>query len=276
MGQEELPVKQKQYYNSGFTLTEIIIASFITLMLMTVVLMVLNVGRRAYDYSAYSFYLTEDTYAATEWIKKDLMQTNLSTIQVYPQKNDPKEPPGISLISAFDPQDGNFKFNDFGRPRWQTHVFYTLVPTNNPHGQGDEPYKVGQLIRWEMPLSDNSNIPFTSTILPSLISNLANKRVILHHVLMPGQDVKDLRKLDEFGGFRISFVRREYDHSDHNTLKETISKINPANINDTSSGNLKTSGNTGLVQVDLVILETSRETGKPNLMDLSFRIKPRN
>jgi prepilin-type N-terminal cleavage/methylation domain-containing protein len=262
---------EKQRNNPGFTLIEIMISAFIALLLITVAFTVLHVGRKTYDYSAYSFYLTEDTYAATEWIKKDLMQTNLSTIRVFPQSDNPDEPPGISMISAFDPQDGTFKFNNYGRPMWKTHVFYTLVPSQNPDEKGLRSYKIGQLIRWEIPLSKESNVPTASTVLPSLISNIGNKRTIINKVLLPGQDVKGIRKLDKFGGFRVSFVRRE-----RGIDEDRLSEINPANVSDTNKGILSTSGNTSLVQVDLVIQETSRETGSPNLIDLSFRVKPRN
>jgi hypothetical protein len=255
----------------GFTLVEIIISSFIAILIMTVALTLLHAGRKAYDYSIHSFYLSEDSYYATEWIKKDLMQSSLSSIRIYPNKNNPLENPGVSMISAFDPKSGNFRFNDYGRPGWQAHVFYTLVPSGHQVELGDKTYRSGQLIRWELPLSKENNLPVPSAVLPSLFTQGINKRTIIQSVILPGENIIGDRKLDKFGGFKISFVRRDYGSG-----VETLSETNPADISDSDRGSYVTSGNTQLVQVDLVIQEISRTTGQPNVIDLPFRIKPRN
>ena len=177
---------------------------------------------------------------------------------------------------------------------------------------GNRKIKIGNLYRWVLPLDKDSinTYPISTKVLPwdkKQKEPSSNRHLIAKEVIMPGQpidpDKTDLQSI----GFRVTFVRIDPD-----TGKETLSYTNPALVSDidtsaskkggkkeengkesneeTKKGTNKNNppgitekgktltpdGNTELVNVELTVWQLSRETGKPNAFDISFRVKPRN
>ncbi len=215
----------------GFTLTELIIASFIALILTTVILTIFFFGRKTYDYSSYSYLVTEETYNAIEWLKRDIAQTNLSSIRVYYDDDKQMKPIGISLESAVDSKDGTFTFDNDGTAKWTGHIFYCVEPSGEKV-IGDTKIKIGSLVRWELPLDKEeiSTYPIATDILPWDIKQNrkeSNRRIVAKEVILPGQPLNlDDKKLQSIG-FRVTFVR-----TDPDTGKEVLSFVNPALVSD--------------------------------------------
>ncbi|MCD4782780.1 MAG: hypothetical protein K8T10_03000 [Candidatus Eremiobacteraeota bacterium] len=264
----------KKRKSQGFTFAEIIIASFVALLLMGIVFTIFFYGKRIYDYSSYSYSISEKAYAPIIWLKYELMETSLNTIKVYPDEKNKKEPPGVSFESAHNPGTGRFEFSKFGAPKWSKHVFYTLVPAGEKQ-LGNHKLKTSDLIRWELKLQGENPIPFSSEILPSSEMQKipeANRRLILKNVIPPLQYLGDKKKIDEYGGFDVFFVRK-----DTKKGEGIESKINPSEITDENTrGTSGTITNTELIKVEITVLEFSSTTGKPNAFNITFMVKPKN
>ena len=112
---------------------------------------------------------------------------------------------------------------------------------------------------------------------------MANRRAILRNVVLPGQDLNNDKKVDEYEGFRVLFVRLKKSGS----TQEIFSATNPMFVtdddsdkkyNDTggSDDDFNTSTNTRMIQVNLTIMEMSNATGEPNYFMVKFRLAPRN
>ena len=264
----------------GFTLTELIIASFMALIITTIMITVFLYGRKAYDYASHSYFITRETYSAIEWIKKDLSQTSLNTIRVYHDKKDNNEYVGVSMETAVDSKKESFVFDEDGTAKWTGHIFYLVIPDAEKEIEGKK-IKIGKLMRWEKPLDDENNIPYpmATDILPwekKYIGKNANLRCVANEVIMPGQDLTDSKK-KKIPGFRVTFVR-----IDPVSGEEILSDINPSLVSDKesdSSNNSKSltpAGNTELVNVEMSVFQVSRETNQTNAFDISFRVKPKN
>ena len=105
----------------GFTLTEMIIAMVLAMIIMSTIIMIFSFGRRAYDYASYSYSINQDTYAAINWIGKEMSQTNLSSIMVYPNK-----------INAAEKQ----RFFPSSVPATPTRAAFSSAITALPSGTG--------------------------------------------------------------------------------------------------------------------------------------------
>ena len=298
----------------GFTLTELVISSFIALILITIILTIFFFGRKSYDYSSYSYLVTEETYTAIKWLKRDIAQTSLNSIRVYYDEDKQMKPIGISMESAIDQKNETFTFDKDGTAKWTGHIFYCVEPSGEKL-IGNTKIKIGSLVRWELPLEKDeiSTYPIATDILPwdtKQNRKEANRRIIAKEVILPGQPLNlDDKKLESVG-FRVTFVRIDPD-----TGKEVLSYTNPSLVSDvdnemqekdgtggnsgtpdkkdktleTEKGKEKTTkavmengkiltpdGNTELVNVELTVWQISQATGQPNAFDITFRVMPRN
>lgn len=269
---------KKRGKGSGFTLVEILIASFMALIIMGVIITVFIYARKAYDYAEFSYVLDEDVYAAVKWIKKDLAGTNLSTIWVISDdeldrfKHSKKEFPVLTLESAVDSKTGSFQFNKFGAPDWQKHVIYTFK-ANKVKQPGMKDIRVGTLYRYEKMLTDKEkdyNLPkmFEPGDMFKISGDLTGKRAILYNVVIPGQDLDLDGEKEKYHGFLVRFIRQKEEDDEATWF---LSDVNPSR-NDPDL----VSQNTRLINVEITTLTISRATGKKNVFNISFMVNPRN
>lgn len=283
-------IRRRRKHKKGFTLTEVIIASVIAMILISVILVIFRYGRRAYDYASYSYVMGEKAYLSVQWLRRDFQQTTLSTIRVYNMDSStiaPNKYPGFSMIGSIDTKTRRFKINRFGYPEWNRHVFYTLVPDKkrvNPQLP-----KTGTLFRWEMdpPVTQPNPYPQASSLDPTDMDNFQkgkNHKAVLRNVVLPGQDLDGDGEKDKYKSLKVMFVRKKA--ADSNEF--VLSTINPSLVNDSSSregaalsgdpeiGSLKTSTNTELVHLTITVMKPSTATGKANYVILKQSIRPRN
>lgn len=253
------------------TLIELMIASFISLILLSVLLMCFILGKSVSDYSEYSYLLTRETFESLNWIMRDLRETSLTTIRTY--EDDPSsESPVLTFEAASKTGSGKLEISNFGTPLWQKHVIYTLQPDEKLSKQYG--VRVGSLVRYELS-GDGKLSPFPVALElpgpekhPTLPSGLQSRRVILRNVVLKDQSLNyQGKKDDDYHGFQLSFIRRSRDGD--KIGKDEFSDINPALADDTKK-------NTKLVNVQLTLLEVSTGTGKQNILGFSFRVNPRN
>lgn len=257
--------------SKGSTLIEIMLASLIALILLSVILMCFILGKKVSDYSEYSYLLTRETFASLKWVMRDLRETSLTTVRSY--ENDPDSESIVLVFEAASKVGTNkLEFSNFGTPLWQKHVIYTLKPDKELSKKYG--IKVGSLIRYELS-GENKLTPYPvnlqiegSEIHPPLPKGLKSQRVILRNVVLKGQDLDVNGKKDEdYKGFEVTFVRRNM--NGEKVGSDELSMVNPALSDNVGS-------NTKLVNVQLTVLEVSSNTGKQNILGFSFRVCPRN
>lgn len=246
----------------GMTFMEMVI--YITLACITLVLVgsLFIMGRRNSENTNANYFLTSDTETAVGWLRRDLQNAALSTIQTYPADK-AGEPPGASWCSALDPEEvRRLDVNEAGNPNWQNHVYYTLQPNKD---------QTGKLVRWSTPLATGS--PTTPTLASLSPSALQPKRSRSIHtrVVMPqakfygtGSEVQ----IDQHGGFRLQFVRRHLEEGE-----ETLSDDNPRKVS-LKKNSTGFESNTRLVHLELKFY-ASTSTGKTSYYELRFRVCPR-
>ncbi len=211
-------------------------------------------GQRA---TASSYLVSGETEKAIEWIRRDVNESALGSIEVFPNAERSEEAPGMSLVSnrAYDPvQRGKPLVNRWGAPQWDKHVLYTLQRGDNA--------TTGRVIRWEKELARKDYLPEISSALPSSVES-AKQRVLLRDVLLPNVTVSDAgpggsMTTDSFGGFRVQFVRRAGGAGG----AESLITINPRR------GSAR--DNTRMLEAELKLLQVER--GKPHSYIITFRL----
>lgn len=250
----------------GFTIIEIVVYSFLALLAAFVIFTLYTVGTRARQVSVSSYLVSVDTEAAIRWMRRDLQETALVSVRVFPNDAAPNEPPGCSFVSARDPGDLDemkLNINPYGAPLWTKTVFYTL----------QKGARTGQLVRWEKPLdaSQKDNVPRVSDTMPSAIpSDVKTKRVLMSDTLEPDVTITGLNgspgwKTDKYGGLRVQFIRRQGGEGGD----ETLTSVSPA---DHDNGG-DTANNTSLLSVELKVLAS--DTSRPSVYDIEYRVHPR-
>lgn len=251
---------------SGITLLEVMIYVVLAGMAALAVGALFTLGRSAQKTTLSGYLVSGEADTALRWIRRDLQETALVSIRVFPNAAQAAQPPGCSFTSSRDPSDKNPKFNNsqYGKPLWTKHVFYSLKP--------DSDGRRGDLIRWERPLTaaEKDYVPRAATLLPNSFANTENRRVLLRHVLLPNQKVGNLQDLpnyqtDKYGGFRVQFVQRIGGPNGDEQLTEvcpgdTTQPQPPANV-------------TRLVAVRLQIL--ADDNFRPDFYQLEMRMCPR-
>jgi hypothetical protein len=212
-------------------------------------------GQRATESS---YLVSGETETAIEWIRRDVSESALASIAVFPNAAKPDEAPGASLVSnrAFNPAlKGKPLINRWGAPQWDKHVLYTL--------QRDSGGAVtGNLVRWEREIAVKNFLPVPCEVLPSS-GGQQKQKVLLRDVLAPNATVAkaspegDLHT-DGFGGFRMQFVRR----AGGSDGAESLTAENPR------TGDAH--GNTKMLEVEMKLLQMERS--QPHYYDITFRV----
>ncbi len=95
-------------------------------------------------------------------IRRDLEETAIESVVIYPNDDFPQEAPGIAMLSARDSR-GIFITTAWGTPRWQKVVYYTLIP--DPGNEG-----FGLVVRRE---GTDVRLPSSGVIVPDFVPSLA-------------------------------------------------------------------------------------------------------
>ncbi len=227
----------------GFTLVELIIYFFLSVLVLGLVASMFTVAKRTQQHT-YAQYLVGGPIADTiRLLQKELQSTALTSVQAFPQ-NGGGERPGMSCASAFD-SDGAFSLSGYGTPHWQKHVFYFIN-------------EEGSLIRWTRDYTDaekDMHLPVRPTNAPS--DHPGGGRPVMPGLLQPNTEVEKYQPATPYGGFEVGFVRRAGG-------AESVSPVNPSDSTDYPA-------HTRLVQVTL---RTHGERN-PSFSEIKFRVCPR-
>ena len=231
-------------YQRGMTLVELIVYMALAVLAGVLLWGFQNVTRSTQQATTANYLVSGETQTCVDWIRRDVNETALASIQLYPSAGAPSEAPGMSLVSnrAFaEDTRGKPLVNSWGAPQWDKHVLYTL-----DFSAGET---TGNLVRWEREIATKNLLPVLADILPSGDAQ-GRARVVLRGVLAPGVTIDGVgasgeMTTDEFGGFRSQFVRR-LGGSDG---VEQLTTVNP------TAGNAR--DNTRLLEFELKILQDS-------------------
>jgi type II secretory pathway pseudopilin PulG len=237
----------------GITLMELIVYMFLAVLAGVLLWSFQQIARSTQQVSTASYLVSGETETCIDWLRRDINETALASIQIYPDEGAPSEGPGMSLVSnrAFaDDQRGKLLVNSWGAPQWDKHVFYTL------DFSAGEP--TGNLVRWEREIANKNLLPVLAQNLPS-VDIQDTGRVVLRDVLAPDVTVEGVGpdgqvETDEFGGFRAQFIRR-IGGADG---EEVLTTVNP------TDGNPR--DNTRLLEFELKILQEDK-----NYYSVGFR-----
>jgi len=236
----------------GMTYIELIIYVALSAVVMAVAGSLFMLAKRSSENTNANYFLSSDTETAVAWLRRDLQQCCLATLQSTPQ--------GISMASALDPQEvRRIDVNQDGHPNWRNHVYYTLQPRDKT---------VARLIRWSQARpADSLTLPVLAPAKPQDVVK-ATSRTIHTRVLMPNQQLYGVGnpdgKIDAYGGLHLQFVGRTGPQAE-----DVLSDVNPAVTS--AQGNIQ--GDTRLVQMELKFF-ISTGTGKPSFYSLRFRVCP--
>ena len=228
----------------GMTLMELVVYMFLAVLACVLLWSFQQITRSTQQASTATYLVNGETETCIDWIRQDVGETALASIQVYPS---------VSMVSnrAFaDDEKGKLLVNKWGAPLWDKHVLYTL-----DYSAGEQ---TGNLVRWEREISNKNLLPVLSETLPS-VGVMDTGRVVLRDVLAPNVTVDRVGPegqivTDEFGGLRAQFIRR-IGGSDG---EEVLTTVNP------TSGNPR--DNTRMLEFELKILQDGK-----NYYSVGFR-----
>ena len=270
----------------GITLVEMMISMFIFIILLGVASGTFIYLNRIYSKSSSSYDVEREMQTGVEQIRRDLMESSLSSIVVYPKGNGII--PGVSMISAemeeVDPSGPDkryFKVTRYGTPDWSRHVFYTLQRVNVPQAAGTSfEGNLANLVRWTLPIDSktiDTSYPFPTDVFPSHFQQKNQPpRVILRGIPLPG--APGLHGIDHYtaddknySGFQVGFIYLKKGPQGSIT-GEYLSSTNPCQATDKNL----TDGTTKLVQVNLTNVFFSERSGKMSANSYSFQVNPRH
>ena len=239
--------------NRGVTLIEMVVYFALATLAGVLLWGFQSVARTTHTTASASYLVSGETETCTQWIRKDINETALASVQVYGEDG---EEPGMSFVSnrAYDPdQNGKMLVNSWGAPQWDKHVLYSL--------DVEPGERTGNLVRWEREIANKNLLPVLCDLLPNSATR-QNHRVVLRDVLAPNQTVQNVGPeggiaSDDFGGFRAQFIRRQ-NGSDG---EESLTSDNPT-LGDPRH-------NTRMMEFELKILQDERST--PNYFEVRFR-----
>lgn len=221
---------------------------FLAVILLGIVVRMVTLNRKQMEKPAASFRIQQEVLALQEFLRRDLKETHLSTVRIYPNSDYPNEPPGISMVSNRTLLQDEAMTTSAGHPYWQKTVYYTLE--DDPDREG-----TGRLVRME---GVTSGLPSTSPKADSKPPSQATidprrKKVLSRFIVMPNEKLPGLNKTTtDQGGFEASFIDEEGDSSRTDFLQHPI------------------------VNVNLIFMEKSASTGKPTIMNYEIRMYPEN
>jgi hypothetical protein len=237
----------------AFTILEITMYTALVLVAFLAISGLYTLARRSQDSSNSSILISGPAEVALANLRHELEQTALASVVAYPNPNSPNEAPGVAFASALN---GKMDVNAYGVPRWNHHVFYTLVSS------GD----LGKLVRWDQPFATMDFLPQLPTAMPS--SQATKPRTVLDHLVSPNAAVLGLLdkpdyKADGFGGLRVQFITRTGGEGG----PQALTSVNP------SKNQARAADITRLLEVELKICQRST-MGKPDFFIIRFHVAP--
>lgn len=248
----------------GYSLIELLVAMAMALVVAGALLRVFWFARSTELDVRSSYLIRQDADVVFRRIQDDLRLTHLASLRVADDDQ------GFSMISPLNQADlSTFAVTPYGTAGWKSWVHYTVSATGA---------NTGNLVRWELPCPTGTVDGIPSTVNPSeprgdFVESL------LSEVLLPGSGVLPPGGNQQFstlgavegdrgGGLQLRFVRRE-------AGVEVLSSTNPVQSSDALQAGWS-AGTTGLVQCVLRVADTSTESGRLSLYQVSFRVAPRN
>lgn len=235
------------------TLTEILVTSGLMIVAMVMLWSLQQLLAGTQRSTSASYLVNGQTDSAIQRLRREINETALGSVLI-----ETKDAPTVSFASArpFDREKKDeIVISPWGSPQWDKHVLYRL--------QTEPGAKTGQLIRWEKEFENKNFLPQRAPFfLPS-----SGGKVVLRDVLAPNQSIAGVGpagKLEsnEYGGFRVEFVRR----AGNTDGEESLTRVNP------SEGD--SADNTRLLEVELKILQEDYRS--PDSYSVVFRCSARH
>lgn len=228
----------------GLTLTEVLIASVLALMVGLLGLSLLRLMSKASRETTSSYLISRDLEDFQRILRNDLQQTALASIQVLPLEGKAAPLPSLSCLTCLDAA-GKPVLGEDGRPEWSGWVVYRLLASDKGAARLER-----RVIRRSGALPD---------LCPNLGASTSESRTLLTNLLPPGIAVASAPP--QSTGFQARFVRvggqGNYELSDQN----------PARSQDPR-------GNTRLVEVQVSLVE-GLESSTPSFLQIPIRVSPR-
>lgn len=233
----------------GMTLTELIVYSVLAVLAGGLIWGLQTALRKTQHATSASSLMSSQTSTVISWLRRDLNETALASIQVYPNSLSPNEAPGLSCASRLPFNKGQQATG------WDKHVLYTL--DSEPGSQ------LGNLVRWERQIVNNNNLPVPCNVLPSSTPR-SHSRVIARKLVRPDQTLNNVGPsgqvtTDETGGFSVKFIQRQNGSGG----AESFTTVNP------SQGDPR--HRTRMMEVELKLVQHERRT-HPDFFTLKFRV----
>jgi hypothetical protein len=240
----------------------------------------------AYKKTMSSYDVQREVETAAEQLRRDLSQTSLNTITIYPSGSEKNS--GVSMISPCREETikskttrDSFILTQNGVPRWGRYIFYTVLPRETRPGEQGSQFagKMGNLVRWVWTLDDKSISPYPvpTNVFPSQFTNKsAPFTVVLRGIPLPtSPEIPGLGHFKannvDYGGFQVAFIRQNSDKTGKVT-GEFLTGVNPAKATSPTD----TSTISELVQVNITNLYLSDLSAKMNAYSFSFVVYPKN
>jgi hypothetical protein len=185
----------------GQTMIELVIYIAMAGLAAITIMALFNMAQRTQSSTYSSYLMSGKTEEALGRLRRELRESAMPSIVVYPNLDHPNEKPGVAFPSAYKE---SMAFSPYGTPSWDRHVFYTLVA---PPGKSE----TGKVVRWEQNFANKDFLPQMPVTLPSLQTNPGSTALL--NVVLPNQEVHGLKdqpgyKTDKFGGFRVQYLER--------------------------------------------------------------------
>jgi hypothetical protein len=241
-------VNERNTQKKGFSLVELMVYAFLTVLILGVVFRMMVLNRRQMERPAATFRTQQELLTAHRYLERDIEETRLSSIRIYPNSSHPNALPGISLSSPRSIEDDSLKLSPTGFPVWQKTVYYFLE--KDPRRPSS-----ARLVRREGVISGYpSAVPLASYHEPARAPfNRRRERVVARSLLLPMESIPLLsRRLGPAGGFEAYFSdawgRRSLDDF----------------------------RNYRMLSVILWAGSVSQTTGKPTVLNYPIQVVPRN
>jgi type II secretory pathway pseudopilin PulG len=230
----------------AFTLVELVIYMFLMVVLLGIVFRMAIVNRRQMEKPAAGFRAVQTFLSLQSILNRDLQETDLSTVRIYPNPRFPGAPPGMSLASPRGLADDAVKMTPQGGVLWQKIIYYYVMPDPSRPG-------TGRLVRKEGLVPGlPSTKPVASAFEPSVAGfDRGRRRFVATNILLANQEIPQLKlSLGRHGGFEAVFMDGEGKTSPAYTPRHP------------------------LIVLNLTVREISPATGKPTVMRYQVRACP--
>lgn len=176
----------------GTTLVEIMIYMSLVTMVFLAIYGVFMAGRRYFEIARASIEVQQAANTIGYRLTRDLMETDASTVQFYPNANFTSAPVGVVFLSARKPvtgaaDDNTFQYdNTYGVPNWQKYIGYYLdTDPSYPNDPQMRALYVAEFVPTGFPKLRAEPGSINSVTTATMRTNGRNKRIVAHGVMAP-------------------------------------------------------------------------------------------